>query len=181
MLWRVHRTVGLHVLPWNQFRTYGPLTSMRWDPHPGEHPAAGTGGVLYAAGDIATCLAEVYQTTRLVDTGSGAPALTAWTPLRALRLLDLTGAWALRNTASAALTAAPRVVCRRWARAIHTTWPDLDGLYVTSTMTGRPNVVLWQPAADSTPALPAFSRSLATPLVWSIAHVAATKIGYAIL
>ena len=101
VLWRVHRTVGLHVLPWNLFRTYGPLTSMRWDPHPGEHPAAGTGGVLYAAGDIATCLAEVYQTTRLVDTGSGAPALTAWTPLRALRLLDLTGTWALRNTASA--------------------------------------------------------------------------------
>ncbi|MGO9100104.1 MAG: RES domain-containing protein, partial [Mycobacterium sp.] len=32
-LWRVHRTEGEHVLPWNKLRTYGPLPSMRWDPH----------------------------------------------------------------------------------------------------------------------------------------------------
>lgn len=181
VLWRVHRTAGAHVLPWNRFRTYGPLPSMRWDPHPGEAPAAGSDGVLYAAADIATCLAEVYQASRVVDTVSGAPALTAWSPLRALRLLDLTGTWPLRNTASAALTAAPRGVCRQWARAIGTTWPDLDGLYAPSTMTGRPNAVLWQPAADSTPDLPAFSRPLSTPMVWSIAQAAAVEIGYGIL
>ena len=36
--------------------------------------------------------------------------------------------------------------CRSWARAIFTTWPDLDGLLVTSTMTGRVNTVLWNAA-----------------------------------
>ena len=180
-LWRVHRTEGEHVLPWNTLRTYGPLPSMRWDPHPGPHPTSGTEAVLYAAADVATSLAEVYQTTRVIDTRAGAPTLTAWQPQRRLRLLDLSGTWLLRNTASTALLTAPRSTCRRWARAIYTTWPELDGLYVPSTMTGRPNIVLWNAAADSIPAMPAFSRPLAHPLVWSITHAAAAEIGYHIL
>lgn len=180
-LWRIHRTEGEHVLPWNKLRTYGPLPSMRWDPHPGPQPISQAEGVLYAAADIATSLAEVYQTTRVIDTRAGAPTLTAWQPQRRLRLLDLSGTWLLRNTASAALLAAPRSICRRWARAIYTTWPELDGLFVPSTMTGRPNIVLWNAAADSIPTMPSFSRPLMHPLVWSIAHAAAAEIGYHIL
>jgi hypothetical protein len=180
-LWRVHRTEGEHVLPWNTLRTYGPLPSMRWDPHPGPHPISGAEGVLYAAADVATSLAEVYQTTRVIDTRAGAPTLTAWQPQRRLRLLDLSGTWLLRNSASAALLAAPRSICRRWAHVIYTTWPELDGLYVPSTMTGRPNIVLWNAAADSIPAMPSFSRPLTHPLVWSITHAAAAEIGYHIL
>lgn len=180
-LWRVHRTEGEHVLPWNTLRTYGPLPSMRWDPHPGPQPISAAEGVLYAAADVATGLAEVYQTTRVIDTRAGAPTLTAWQPQRRLRLLDLSGTWLLRNTASAALLAAPRSICRRWARAIYTTWPELDGLYVPSTMTGCPNIVLWTAAADSIPTMPSFSRPLTHPLVWSIAQAAAAEIGYHIL
>lgn len=180
-LWRVHRTEGEHVLPWNKLRTYGPLPSMRWDPHPGPDPSPRAEGVLYAAADVATSLAEVYQTTRVIDTRAGAPTLTAWEPQRTLRLLDLSGTWLLRNTASAALLAAPRSACRRWAHAIYTTWPELDGLYVPSTMTGRPNIVLWNAAADSIPTMPSFSRPLSHPLVWSIAQAAAAEIGYRIL
>jgi hypothetical protein len=107
-LWRIHRTAGEHVLPWNTLRTYGPLPSMRWDPHPGAEPISTAEGVLYAAADIGTSLAEVYQTTRVIDTRAGAPTLTAWQPQRGLRLLDLSGTWLLRNSASAALLAAPR-------------------------------------------------------------------------
>jgi hypothetical protein len=180
-LWRVHRTEGEHVLPWNKLRTYGPLPSMRWDTHPGPHPSSGAEGVLYAAADVATSLAEVYQTTRVIDTRAGAPTLTAWQPQRRLRLLDLSGTWLLRNTASAALLAAPRSICRRWARAIYTTWPELDGLYVPSTLTGRATIVLWNAAADSIPAMPSFSRPLTHPLVWSITQAAAAEIGYHIL
>jgi RES domain len=181
MLWRVHRTQGEHVLPWNALRTYGPLPSMRWDPHPGPEPSSAADGVLYAAADVTTSLAEVYQTTRVIDTRAGAAALTAWQSHRSLRLLDLSGTWLLRNTASAALLAAPRSICRRWARAIYTTWPELDGLYVPSTMTGRPNIVLWNAAVDSIPTMPSFSRPLAHPVVWSIAQAAAADIGYPIL
>jgi hypothetical protein len=180
-LWRVHRTEGEHVLPWNTLRTYGPLPSMRWDPHPGPHPISGAEAVLYAAADVATSLAEIYQTTRVIDTRAGAPTLTAWQPQRRLRLLDLSGTWLLRNSASAALLAAPRSTCRRWARVIYTTWPELDGLYVPSTMTGCANIVLWNAAADSMPTMPSFSRPLTHPLIWSITHAAAAEIGYHIL
>ena len=150
-------------------------------PPPGPQPISAAEGVLYAAADIATSLAEVYQTTRVIDTRAGAATLTAWQPQRRLHLLDLSGTWLLRNTASAALLAAPRSTCRRWARAIYTTWPELDGLYVPSTMTGRPNIVLWKAAADSIPTMPSFSRPLTHPLVWSIAQAAADEIGYRIL
>ncbi|HTY32706.1 RES family NAD+ phosphorylase [Mycobacterium sp.] len=181
VLWRIHRTNGDRVRPWNELRTYGPLATMRWDPHPGLQPASHRDSVLYAATDLATGLAEVYQTTRLIDTHAGAPRLTAWEPTRPLQLLDVSGTWLLRNTASAALLAAPRAICRRWARAIYTTWPELDGLQAPSTMTGRVNVVLWSAAADSIPATPSFSRPLTQPMVWSLAQAAATGIGYGII
>lgn len=179
-LWRIHRTRGEHVLPWNMLRSNGPLPSMRWDPHRGSQPAGHDEGVLYAAADIATGLAELYQTTRIIDTQAGEPVLTGWRPQRELRLLDLSDTWLLRNGASAALLAAPRATCRRWASAIYSSWPDIDGLFAPSTMTGRPNIVLWTSAADSFPAMPAFSRPLAHPLVWSIAQDAAHAIGYRI-
>lgn len=180
ILWRVHRTVGEHVLAWNELRRFGPLPSMRWEPHPGPTPAPSDEGVLYASGDVATALAEVFQTTRLIDTRMSAPRLTAWQPTRPLRLLDLSGTWLIRNGASTALLSAPRSICRRWARAIRTTWPELDGLAVPSTMTAAQNVVLWGPAADVMPELPAFSRDLAHPLVWTLAQQAADEIGYRI-
>jgi hypothetical protein len=181
VLWRIHRTLGEHVLPWNGLRTFGPLASARFDPHPlpaGDHPGY---GVLYAAQDVATALADAFQTTRLINTRAGALHLTSWTPTRPLALLDLTGTWALRNHAAAALAAAPRPTCRNWARAIRAQWPDLDGLYAPSTMTGTATIVLWEPARNSVPDLPDFSRPLAHPMVWTFAHRAAKKIGYDIL
>lgn len=180
ILWRVHRTTGEHVRPWNELRTYGPLPSMRWDPHPGRQPDH-PDGVLYAASDVTTTLAEVYQPTLRIDTRAGVPRLTAWEPTRPLQLLDLSGTWLLRNAASAALLAAPRSICRRWARAIYATWPELDGLHAPSAMTGRINVILWTASADAMPAAPAFSRPLEQPLVWSLAQAAAVEIGYQIV
>ncbi|MDR0416560.1 MAG: RES family NAD+ phosphorylase [Propionibacteriaceae bacterium] len=180
-LWRVHRTLGARVSPWNALRTWGPLPTMRFDPHPapvGDHPGH---GVIYTATDLPTALAETYQGTRLIDTVSFAPQATAWRPVRALRLLDLDGGWALRNGAAHVLPGAPTVICRAWARAIHTTWPDLDGLWAPSTMTGRPNVILWSPAADSFPAAPAFSRPLAHPMVTAVIRQIAPTLGYGVL
>jgi hypothetical protein len=181
VLWRIHRTLGDHVLPWDGFRTFGPLASARFDPHPptaGDHPGS---GVLYAAQDLATSVADVFQVTRLVNTVTNAPHLTSWNPTRRLRLLDLTGTWGIRNQAAASLAAAPRPTCRTWARAIRTEWPDLDGLYVPSTMTGTPTIVLWEPATASMPDLPDFSRPLNHPMLWTLVQRAATKVGYDIL
>ncbi len=177
-VWRVHRTSGAHVLAWNELRTFGFLPTMRWDPHPAPATEQRDFGVLYAAGDIATCLAEAFQAGRRVDTTAGDPALTMWTPARTLRLLNITDTWPIRNGAAAALDSGPRSTCRAWAHAIHQTWPDLDGIYTRSTMTGRPSVVFWHNASDAIPTAPEFSRELAHPMLWSIVDQLAAGIGY---
>ena len=106
----------------------------------------------YAATDVVTCLAEVFAASRVVDVGRRAPYLTGWRPTRVLTLLDLTETWPIRNGASHLLTSGPKSVCRAWARAVDTEWPDLDGLWSVSTMTGRPMVTLFTAAADAFPA-----------------------------
>jgi hypothetical protein len=177
-LWRIHRTTGDHLRPWDGYRTFGPLASARLDPHPlptEDHPGY---GVLYAATELYTALAEVFQTNRLINTHTGAPHLTGWTPTRSLQLLDLTDTWPIRNHASAALTAAPRPTCRAWARAIHSQWPDLDGLLSPSTMTATPTITLWEPSASAIPRRPDFSRPLNHPMLWTLVHLAAARIGY---
>jgi hypothetical protein len=83
-------------------------------------------------------------------------------------LLNLTDDWALRNGASHSLASGPRTTCRTWARAIATTWPELDGLWSQSTLTGRTNVTLWTPAADAFPASPDFSEYLDAAPMWAV-------------
>lgn len=163
--------------PWDAFRTFGPLSAARYDPHPeprGEHPGF---GITYAAADVTTTVAEVFQDRRTVN-ASGSLHLTSWTPTRALKLLDLTGDWALRNGAAHALAAAPRPTCRWWSRSIRETWDWLDGLWAPSTLTGRPMVALYEPAGDSFPPAPAFTRPLDNDVVWDIVADAAVAIGY---
>ena len=136
---------------------------------------------MYAAADLATAHAEVFQRTRVVDTVSFLPQVTAWRPTRPLRLLNVTKTWALRNGA-AALGAAPHSTCRAWARAIRATWPDLDGLAAASTMTGGRTIVLWNPAANSFPNAPEFSRALSHPILKVAAsRIAAEDLGYGIV
>lgn len=178
-LWRIHRTTGPHVAPWDHPRFFGPLAGMRFDPHPDGPPADHRSiGVHYNATDLDTAAAEVFQRTRVIDPITGSPYLTGWTPTRPLSLLDLTGRWLIRNGAAAALTDAPRSTCRAWARAIHTELNDLDGLYVRSTMTGAANVVLWARALAAAPAAPQFHRPLTSPAAWAVLVDAAARIGY---
>lgn len=182
--WRIHRTAGAHVLAWNEPRLFGPLTSMRFDPHPDTAPGPAvhdSAGVHYSASDVATAVAEVFQRSRAVDMTSGRPMLTGWLPVRPLRLLDLGGSWALRHGAAQSLASAPRSVCRAWARAIATEIPELDGVRAPSTMTGAANVVLWQRAADALPSAPAFSRPLDHPDVRRMLGPICETIGYRLL
>jgi len=173
VLWRLHRTAGAHVVPWNQLRYAGP-TSARFDPHiDGERR-----GVSYAALDVPTALAEVFQDRRVINLTRDAPYLTAWRPRRSLRLLDLSGTWPVRNGASHAINTGRHDYCRAWAQSVHTRWPDLDGLWHTSAMTGAPAVTLWTAAALAFPAAPDFSRPLADPGLRGWISVAAAGIGY---
>ena len=168
-------------LPWGEMRTWGPHPRCRWDPHPlptGEHPDC---GVLYTAGDLLTCAAEVFADTRVIDTRSDMPLLQVWEATRPLRLLDLTSTWALRNGASVSLDSAPRSTCQAWARAIQIQLPDIDGLRARSTMTGGEMTVLFSPARNSLPALPRDTAPLADATLYALLKALAPDIGYEIV
>jgi hypothetical protein len=180
VLWRVHRTSGEHVVPWDRLRYWGPAATMRFDPHE-PPPRMQERGVSYAALSVPTALAEVFQRTRVVNARRGSPYLTAWSPARRLTLLDLTGTWPIQVGASHAINTGRRDHCRAWARAIHTARPDLDGLWFTSSMTGGGAVTLFTHAADSFPDRPQLSLPLDHPGLRAHLLAAADQIGYRVV
>lgn len=177
VLWRVHRTSGENVVPWNRLRYWGPSATMRFDPHE-PPPRAQHRGVSYTALTVPTSLAEVFQQTRVINSRRGAPYLTAWSPTRALSLLDLTGIWPIQAGASYVINTGRRDYCRAWARAIHTAWPELDGLWHYSAMTGGDAVTLFTHAGDSFPARPMMSLPLDHPGLRGHLLDAAAQLNY---
>jgi hypothetical protein len=162
VLWRIHSTASAYPMAWNGLRTFGPLPSARWDPHP--EPAADHSplGAAYFGRDLPTCLAEVYQDTRFVDVDTAAPYATAIETASATVLLDLTDLWLVRAGAKAALAwSEEKAVTRAWAQAIHEAWPDLGGVVAPSAVAGREVVVLW--TTQPFPAAPSFSVPLNHP------------------
>ncbi|BDZ58455.1 RES domain-containing protein [Barrientosiimonas endolithica] len=107
-VFRIARTSGDHVLPWNALRGFGWLPSLRWDPHPDRMREQPQHAVMYAATTVGTAAAEVWQDLRVIDTISGAPVLIGWTPARPLRLLDLSGDWLVRQGLRARWRTDPR-------------------------------------------------------------------------
>ena len=180
VLWRVHRTSGDHVVAWNQLRHWGPSTLGRFDPHQ-PPPRTQRIGVSYTALDISTALAEVYQQRRYVNTRRSDPYLTAWSPARTLRLLDLTSDWPIRHGASYTLNTGRRDHCRSWARTIYHARPDLDGLWHHSSMTGSALVTLYTASADSFPPHPMLSLPLAHPGLRPRLAAACNQIGFGLL
>lgn len=184
VLWRIHRTSGPYPAAWDDFRSFGPLPSMRWDPHPEPLTEHDQYGVLYTAYDLKTAAAEVFQQGRRIDTLTASPYATSWSPARPLRLLDLTGLWPLRQGASHALLSAPKPSCRNWARAIRdesfTAGIDLDGLEVRSPLTGERMAVLFATSFDTIPAAPAYASPLDGPMIFTALHKIATEISYSI-
>jgi hypothetical protein len=93
-------------------------------------------------------------------------------------LLDLTGDWPLRAGASHVINTGRRSATRAWARAFLTVWPDLDGLWHTSSLTGHPCVTLFTAATAALPATPAHTFALGDPHYLDWLLVAADTIGY---
>jgi hypothetical protein len=181
MLWRIYFRSGSHPATWDQMRYYGPRESARFDHHL-DLPRVQDRGILYAAtGDdaIATCVAEVFQDTRLVDTRRDEPWLAAFTLTEDVLLLDLRGKWPTRARASANIHSGPRPRCRRWSRAICDAYPDLNGLYYASSMNGNePAVALYERASNALPHSPVVNRPLSdAPLLIPLERIA-TELGY---
>ncbi|TFH55753.1 RES family NAD+ phosphorylase [Glutamicibacter arilaitensis] len=176
VLWRIHAAGGDYPMPWNGLRTFGPISSARWDPHP--EPAANYAplGVAYLGIDVLTCLAEVFQGGRFIDVHLGNPYITAFQLDQELKLLDLTDIWFLRIGGTAAEVLGPKAETRAWARALHREFPEASGLVSASAVVpGHEVIVLWE---DRFPQATSFASSLDNPAIALDVAALADSIGY---
>ena len=181
LLWRVYRRGGNHPGLWQRFRRFGPLSG-RFDHHQPDagRPQSQKRGVYYAALDVTTCLAEVYQDTRTISrNASDQPWLVGFELGTAVPLLDLTGRWPTRAGASMVLSSGPRPRARRWSQVIYEAYPRLQGLLYGSSMhANRPMVCLWERAAGALPHHPKVHRPLNDPALLTALDRAAVRLGY---
>jgi hypothetical protein len=176
-LWRVYFRGGPHGSAWDRFRHFGPTTA-RFDHHE-PPPHMQSRGILYAATHGPTCLAEVYQNTRVIDLRRRAPWLVELELTRDVVLLDLTSRWVTRAGASAAIASGSRPRARRWSQVIYEALPTLDGLFYASSMDPQGTAVaLWERARNAVPAHPRTHRALADPTLLSAMRAAARAFGY---
>ena len=177
VLWRVYFRGGAHPSAWSAFRVFGP-TGSRFDHHE-PPPRVQARGILYAARSPLTCLAEVFQETRTIDTRLMQPWLAGFALTRSVTLLDLRGAWPTRAGASMAINSGSRSRARRWSRAIYDAHPATQGLWYASSMYGnQPAVALYERARGAISSGPLFNRALSDPAVSHVVQAAANAVGY---
>ncbi len=176
-LFRVYFGGGAYPVAWNGYRHFGP-TNARFDHH--DPPASlQAKGIIYAARDPVTCLAEVFQATRVVDRIGNAPWLVGFEVTRDVLLLDLMGTWPTRAGASMAINSGPRPKARGWSRAIYATYPHVEGLVYGSSMhANKPSFALYERARSALPLAPMFHRALSDPALLRRLSAAATALGY---
>lgn len=182
LLWRVYFRAGTHPTRWRDFRHYGP-TDARFDHHPNLRPGLQAQAVMYLAESPISCLAEVFQQTRVIHRENRQPWLVGLRLATTVRLLDLSGAFPTRAGASMGLMSGPRSVGRNWARGFHRAYPALQGLYYPSSMhANRPALALNEraEAAGAIPGIPQFHRALADPALLTVLKNAALDIGFAL-
>ena len=180
-LYRIYFRGGNHPGGWDRFRSFGPLPNARFDHHT-EPPGIRERAILYAAvweGAVATCVAEAFQETRLVDTRRRDPQLAAFSLAEEVPLLSLRDTWPTRVGASANINSGPRPRCRRWSRAIYEAYPDVCGLLYASSMNAkRPAVALYERAFRTLPRLPEFNRPLSDAALLIPLERIASNLGY---
>jgi len=185
-LYRVYRTRGPHPSGWDALRDFGP-TSARFDPHL-PPPHIQDRHVLYAAGSIATALAEAFGATRTIELSRDGPYLAGFRLTRPVRLLDLASDWPTRAGASQAIHTGRKDVARAWARAVFEEY-DTDGLWYPSSMSGtarRPGdprlhghaVALFGTAGGTLPAHPVLNLALHHPAIGAALAQVAERFGY---
>jgi hypothetical protein len=178
-LFRVYFLGGPHAGAWDSFRFYGPLSG-RFDHHL-PPPHFQSRGVVYVARHPRTCLAEVFQAKRRIDLIARRPMLVGFRLARDVHLLDLTGLWPTRAGASMAINSGPRPRAQRWAQATYAAFPDLDGVFYSSSMAGgADSVALFERATDALPSRPESHQALDDPLLRDFLRRVADALGYGI-
>ena len=141
-------------------------------------------GVLYAAGDVASALAESFQhTQRRILRTRGRPWLAAFELAAPCPLLDLGDAFAVRAGASMKLVSGPFSFAQNWARGFHECYPAIAGMRCHSSLTNRPVVVLSERAdLDAlVPRTPLLNRALDDPMLYPTLRSIAVEIGYRLI
>lgn len=181
--WRVHRTKGDHVLPWNRFRAWGPR--LRFDPHrlpEGQHPEQ---AIWYGAFSPVSAFAEAFQNDRRVDRARDEPYLTGVWFTRLLTVLDVAvdspAQWSTRVGGNYAMSTGPHELTQAWARAIVAAFPKLDGIRYNSRFAGEPCLSLFSPAQSAMPDQPVMSQPLTHPELDVRTAGAAKRLGYLLL
>ncbi len=138
-------------------------------------------GVLYAARDLVTCVAEVFQGSRLVDRAAADRCLAGFRLTRSVRLLDLTGHWPTRAGANEALASGPRPRAQAWTRAMYKAYPRIEGIWYPSSMHGgNPALVLFERAETALPSTADLDVPLSHPGLLPDLVRAAASLGYLI-
>lgn len=182
ILHRVYRRGGDHPSLWNSFRYFGP-TAARFDHHLRDENGSARvqdRGILYAASDIVTALAEVFQEKRTVNRRVNHPWLVSCTLGCGLTLLDLTDTFAVKAGGSMKLVSGPTLYAQNWSRAFYAGYPDIRGTYYLSSLTNRPVTVLYERALSLGPFAPTprFHRALDDALLIEPLRNACKDIGY---
>jgi len=181
LLWRIYFRDGKFPARWEDLRFFGPVSTARFDHHL-EPPHEQNRGILYAACDYETCIAEVFQDTRVVDRKRNAPWLGGFPLRKEVILLDLTGSWPTRAGASMSMNSGPRPRSRRWSQAIYQAYPTVQGLYYCSSMNrNEPAIALYERALSALPGHPALNRALADPDLSEIIDWCAGNLGYLVI
>lgn len=180
-LWRVYFRRGQYPTTWHAFRAFGPVATARFDHHeppPREQERA----ILYAAAEGPICLAEVFQTSRVIDRVTGAPWLVSFPLTTDLHLLDLTGLWPTYAGGSQEINSGDRRIARQWSRAIYAAFPDIQGLRYRSKMYGSlPAMALYERARGALPTQPSFHTALASPAIFDVLDGTAADMGYTLV
>ena len=177
-IWRVYFRGGSYPASWNTFRRYGP-TSVRFDHHEPPAVVQAVKAILYGADRGPTCLAEVFQDTRVIDRHRDRPALAAFQLVQDVPLLDLMGAWPTRAGASMAISAGSRKRAREWSRAIYAAFPQLAGIrYGSSMHANLPAFACYERATGALPEAPLLDLPLSAPGLAEPLARAARQLGY---
>ncbi len=184
-LHRIYSRGGDHPTIWKAFRSFGPLRS-RFDHHVADLSGKAVlqeNAILYAALDLPSAFAEVFQDGRQIDRARRTPWLASFDIGAPLQLLDLCGTFPLRAGASMKLMCDSVLTAQRWSRAFHESYKEIDGILYPSSLTGRPCTALYERAertlADTSTLR--LHRALADEALHGALVVAAETIGYSIV
>lgn len=187
---RIYDAGGAHAARWHELRHFGP-TGSRFDHHPdpvGHYPDH---AVTYVTPQIVVppetavqsllliCVSECFSDRGVIERGGvgvgGAggtqPRFVLFATTREITLLDLVDStWVTDVGGNGQINTGDRSLSRPWARAIHQTYPDADGVfYRPRTIAQRPQlpearaVALWERAEDALPVSPITDVELSSP------------------